>query len=1127
MQESVVSDIALKIMKKRVLSKKSNGEQETPSEAYQRVAKFVASGHIHFSPNDGKQFEDKTCQFLSEGRFMPNTPTLVNAGFPKAQCSACFVLPVEDNLGSIYDLHHNQGLIQASGGGVGINLSNIRSAGTTASYERFTTKGPIDWLKMLNENATHVVQEMREGANIGILDIGHPDIVEFITCKSQGYKIDVNTLSNQLNISLAEAKRIKAIIGLEKFNVSVSVTDKFMEILENDGDWRLIDPHSHKCIKIIKARELWALLIKNAHEHGEPGILFIDTVNKYNKVPHKGKIEACNPCLRRGSKLLTRNGWINIEELSGGQHEIFDGIGYTIGKIWKTGNKDLIRLYTNNGLTLDITPDHKIYTNDGWVEAKNTEGLSIPYICPTKHVGVTQLPKCVTGGSGKYYTSTQTELMEAFGFLFGDGTISDNKVIINFTPKKDAEFINSVVMPIFSDIASKYDEKLVVPVAKNKSAYEICRSKLSVWLLALGFSKEHIPTRTLPRFLWSATHTAQAAFLRGLYGANGNIVNTAMDAIRLVSTCKKMLQEVQLILQGLGIRSSIRVHSKSNDIEWDNGTYTSKESYHLEITQKNDFYLFNRLIGFPQKCQQDKIRSILKLDTIKSNVRLESGYELTIVKVEALNIFDDVYDFECGTTHMGLVNGMLVHNCAEEPLLPNESCVLGHVNLSKYVTGFNGSSQVNWSGLEEVIRFGVQFLDNVVEVNTFPIAAIAEMSCSTRRIGLGVMGWADALIKLGIRYDSQKAVDIAHEFGEFLEKTSLDESQKLGKDRGNFLFFHGSYWDKAGYKNMRNSEHTTIAPTGQTSVYAGCSSGIEPLMFPVMKREQAGMVQIEYHPILFKKLQERGLDNEEIRNKIGILGSVRKADFLPEDIRELFPSAHDINYKWHLEHQIAWQKHITASISKTINLPNDASISDVENAYMMAYKGGCKGVTVYRDGSRMGQPLSSTKVVEPIKITNRRDDITYGTNRKLRTSCSSIMLYCGNSQDGKLQEITCRMGKSGGCLGSFSEGIARVVSVALQHGVPAENIIKQLSNIRCHMPCIYKSKYTGDRSHTITSCCDAIAVAMEEHILDSGNKKLECTNIIKVHGGVCPDCGTPLMFTEGCAKCVCGYSRCG
>jgi ribonucleoside-diphosphate reductase alpha chain len=762
-QESVsVSDVTLNMMKKRVLFKKRNGEQETPQDAYKRVAKFIATGHAKFSPNEVKRFEAKTLEMLSESRFMPNTPTLVNAGFPNAQCSACFVLPIKDELRSIYKAHNDQGLIQASGGGTGFYLGHIRPNGTTASHGRFATKGPVSWLKMFNENAGHVVQGMRDGANMAMLDVGHPDIVEFITCKSAGYGLQIEALAEQFNVSMEEATRIRSVIGIEKFNVSVSIPDIFMRALEKGEDWYFVDPHTKQRTKSMPAKELWDLIIKNAHEHGEPGVFFIDEANRYNKIPHVGRIECTNPC-------------------------------------------------------------------------------------------------------------------------------------------------------------------------------------------------------------------------------------------------------------------------------------------------------------------------------------------------------------------------------GEQPLNAYESCTLGHINLSKYVAGTNGTSQVDWNGLEEVIRFGVQFLDDVVEINTFPIPELAEMNRGTRRIGLGVMGWADMLVRMGLKYDSDLAIKRAHEVGEFFDKISLDESQKLGVDRGNFPYFEGSYWHQNGFKNMRNSDRTTVAPTGQTSMYAGCSSGIEPIYAPVTRREQAGMVQVDYHPILFSMLNEKGLDTQEIKDKLGVLGSVRAASFIPDDIKELFPSAHDVHHSWHVKHQAAWQKHITSAVSKTINLPKDATPSDVSTAYLEAYKNGCKGITVYRDGSRLNQPLSSTKEKEGkklVQLKHKRSEVTHGTNRKVPTGCGNLMVYVGESE-GHIEELTARLGKGGGCAAAQTEAIARMASIAMQHGAAPEYIAKQLSGVRCHLSVFHRSKYTGDHPRTVTSCADAMSVALSEHLLNGSGKKLDVPDKLSGHTGACPDCGGQLAFEEGCHKCyACGFSRC-
>jgi ribonucleoside-diphosphate reductase alpha chain len=750
-------------MKKMVLPKKSGGGQETPAEAYRRVAKFVATGHEIFEGKEkAEKFADKAEEYMSEGKFMPNTPTLVNAGFPHAQCSACFVVPVEDNLPSIYKAHHDQGLIQASGGGTGFYLGNIRSAGTLAR-DRLVTRGPISWLKMLNENAGHVAQGTRHGANMAILNIGHPDIIDFINCKKSGYNTQIEDLMEQFGLSHDEAVRLRSVIGVEKFNLSVAISDKFIETLRRGGDWYLSDPHTKQRTKTLPAKDLWNLIIKNAHEHGEPGIFFVDTANKSNPLSHIARIVSTNPC-------------------------------------------------------------------------------------------------------------------------------------------------------------------------------------------------------------------------------------------------------------------------------------------------------------------------------------------------------------------------------GEKPMIPYGSCNLGHVNLSKFVCGTNGSSKINWDGLEETIRFAVRFLDNIVEINTFPIEELASVNKNSRQIGVGVMGWADMLIRLGIAYDSQGAIDLANDVGSFLDKTTFNESERLGRDRGDYPWFANSPLQKSGQTHMRNSERTTIAPTGQSAMYAGsCSYGIEPNMFPVMRREQAGMVQVDYHPLLFKVLDERGLNTQEIKDKLGILGSARKATFLPEDIQRLFPSAHDIHYEWHIKHQAAWQKHITSAVSKTINLPKEATAADVDAAYLMAYDLGCKGITVYRDGSRMNQPISSLKTNEKklVQLKHKRSEVTHGTNRKVPTGCGNLMVYVGES-DGHIEEITARLGKGGGCAAAQTEAIARMASIAMQHGAEPAYIAKQLSGVRCHLSALHRSKYTGDRPRTVTSCADAMSVALSEHLSNGSGKKIDAPDKTSGHTGACPDCGGQLAFEEGCNKCYnCGFSRCG
>jgi ribonucleoside-diphosphate reductase alpha chain len=446
----------------------------------------------------------------------------------------------------------------------------------------------------------------------------------------------------------------------------------------------------------------------------------------------------------------------------------------------------------------------------------------------------------------------------------------------------------------------------------------------------------------------------------------------------------------------------------------------------------------------------------------------------------------------------------------------------------------NGSSSIDFEGLEETIRFGVQFLDDIVEINSFPIKELREINLNTRNIGLGIMGWADMLAKLGIAYDSQEALDKANDVGSFIKNIVEDETTKLGKDRGNFPYFEGSGFEKVGLKYRRNNDTTTIAPTGQTSMYANCSSSIEPIIFPVINRNQGGLVQVEFHPALFKMLKDRNLDSQEVRDKLGKLGSVRKADFLPEDIKRIFPSSHDVSYEWHVNHQMTWQKYISSGVSKTINFHHDAKLADINNAFLLAYEGGCKGITVYRDGTRLNQPLSTVNKNKEEKLnltgcieikSNRRDRVTYGTNRKIANGCGNLMVYVGNGENGKIQEITARLGKGGGCASAQTEAIARMASIAIQHGVDPEYIAKQLGGIRCHLTGLYRSKYTGKRPRIITSCADAMSVAISEHIAN-GTSKAKYTKS-NDHVGACPECGGQLSFEEGCSKCYnCGFSRC-
>jgi len=473
------------------------------------------------------------------------------------------------------------------------------------------------------------------------------------------------------------------------------------------------------------------------------------------------------------------------------------------------------------------------------------------------------------------------------------------------------------------------------------------------------------------------------------------------------------------------------------------------------------------------------------------------------------------------------------------------------VNLSLVVTGRNGRPEIDWERLGGIVRLAVRFLDNVIEVNRFPLPKIAEVTKKTRKIGLGVMGFADMLIRLGIPYDSEEAERVAEEVMAFIDAESKAESRHLAELRGPFPLFGESTYASAGEPPLRNATTTTIAPTGTISIIASCSSGIEPLFALSYKRNVLdGKELLEFHPLFRETAEKSGLLDEKLERELSESGRIGHVPEIPEPVRRLFRTAGEIPVEWHIRIQSAFQRHTDNAVSKTINFPREATVQDVSAAFMLAYESGLKGITIYRDGAKEHQVLTTEKGGEPGPGTGKRKPleprprppVTYGTTEKIVTGCGNLYVTVNRDADG-LCEVFCQMGRSGGCTASQSEAISRLISLALRSGVKLEEIVSQLKGIRCPSSIWSNGKL-------ILSCSDAIATALSRYLGDSDVVKAGPPEIPvlprdadseelagklfagrKLKGemaGVCPDCGGVLEHVEGCMVCrLCGFSKCG
>ena len=461
--------------------------------------------------------------------------------------------------------------------------------------------------------------------------------------------------------------------------------------------------------------------------------------------------------------------------------------------------------------------------------------------------------------------------------------------------------------------------------------------------------------------------------------------------------------------------------------------------------------------------------------------------------------------------------------CGEQPLLPYESCNLGSINLGKMVV--NG--EINWERLKEVIQLSVHFLDNVIEVNNYPLEQIDAMTRSNRKVGLGVMGWADMLILLGIPYNSRRAIELGEKVMQFINDEGHAASVALAKARGAFPNFKGSIFDVPGKGPIRNATVTTIAPTGTISIIANASSGVEPLFAVSFVRQVMDKnILLEVNPIFEQIAKERGFYSEELMQKIAEHGTVHDIPEVPEDIRNIFVTAHDITPEVHISMQAAFQKYTDNAVSKTVNFPNTATIDDVEKVYRLAYQSNCKGVTIYRDGSRDEQVLSTGKKEEAPKPATAEEKRSHKRERpkalkgwtyQMQTGCGPLYVTVNEDKSG-LFELFTTMGKAGGCAASQAEAIGRMVSLAWRSGVQARQVIKQLLGISCHCP-------AGFGDNKVLSCADAVAKAIQAHMQESGiDLGIEQAAFER---GACPECGGIVEHEGGCAVCrVCGYSEC-
>jgi ribonucleoside-diphosphate reductase alpha chain len=1160
------SEPALRVLRERYLAREQGQVRETPEEMCWRVALAIAGAETRFgrTPAAVSEVAAAFYDMMVDGYFLPNSPTLMNAGKDNAlQYSACYVLPVGDSMEEIFESVKAAAIIQQSGGGTGFAFSRLRPKDDVVHSTGGRASGPVSFLRVFNA-ATEAVKQggTRRGANMGILRVDHPDVLEFIACKLDG--------------------------GIINFNISVAATDTFMEALAADGEYDLINPRTGQVTGRLRARDVFARIVRAAWRTGDPGMVFIDRINRSpaNPTPDLGLIEATNPCLAGDALVSTDRGLLRMEGIAAafragglavkvdprllpsrlmvweGTHDVplaAYGEGcLPISQAFCSGTRETVTVRTAAGYELTCTPDHRLRTDRGWVAAGDLRvaGDRVwiqgdPGAFAQHDALPVQMPEEFAGRNGRRYrhalpTRWSADLGFVLGWLVGDGWLRAGDVAY---PRVGFVFGGDDT-PALERIATAMDgwhgrASRVWPRARGVRHLMYTGKFFAAFFEALGVRPVKAGGKTVPETLFGAPRPAVVGFLQGIFSADGTVrenpkINSSW--IALTSKSRELLRGVQLLLLNLGIKSSVMDRSRpprsglfgyrakdgglrsygSDGVLFELGIFGASRSRFL------------REIGF----FNDKQR---RLEPVRYAGSYVEKWSDEVVAVEPAGP-RPVYDLTEPQSHSMVANGLVVHQCGEQPLLPNDACNLGSINVAKFAVERAGQWEIDWSELERVVRLAGRFLDDVIEVNPYPLPQVDEMVKANRRVGLGIMGWADLLFTLGIPYDSDEALELAERLMAFVNEKGHEQSARLAEERGPF-----PHWSRSIYRHgrpLRNATVTTIAPTGTISMIAGCSSGIEPvfaLAFEHRVKGPDGERVLPFFSEAFERLaRRRGFHSEALMAEVARRGSLREVPGVPESAREVFKTAHEIDAIWHVRHQAAFQKHTDNGVSKTINLPESATEEDVAAAYRLAWDLGCLGITVFRDGSKGGQVLNmgvrgdgSVADTAARGVKPRPHSLT-GATYRMETPIGTAFITVNDNGGGEPFEVFVQVGKAGSDTMAVAEALGRLVSLILRMPSPLtprrrlEEAISQLLRIGGGQP-------TGFGAAKVLSLPDALARTLAEHIgvprasvPASAPADPSTTSPLRRVGDLCRECGeATLVYEEGCKKCLsCGFNEC-
>lgn len=1093
---------------KRYLIKDENGNPlESPEDLLRRVAANIAGIEKQYGAEEKeiKAVENDFYEMMARALFMPNSPTLMNAGRELQQLSACFVLPLEDSMEGIFTALKHMALVQKTGGGTGFAFDRLRPSNDPVRSTNGVASGPISFLKIFDA-ATEAVKQggTRRGANMGSLTYNHPNIIEFIRCKEKEDEIN-------------------------NFNLSVTVSDQFMEKAtgrDPDPYYDLINPRTKDVYRDpetgnpvqLDARAVFDLIVQKAWEKGDPGIIFIDQMNRYNPTPHIGLYETTNPCVPGDTFVQTLEGPRMVRDLLGEITTlIVDGKSFPTTRegFFSTGFKPVLVVKTREGYSLRATENHPVLrVRKAISDSMEKEWTCVEDLKPGDRI-LLHDHRRLPGWNGLYE--------EKEGYLIG--LLASEKSVLSEQP-----LISARACPDSGKITNR-DPVTAITFTRDNDL----RGRLKVGsnfkhminpadLKKMAFSLGMLPgQKIITPYL--ETHTScrfARGFLKGLFDTDGTLQVSQGHyvSIRIARGDRDKLMAVQRMLARFGIICSINAGCKPVKTTERPGGVTESANYKTGgqnelIISPGSAVIFAEKIGFSDPDKQNRLEAAL------SSCKPVVNRKHFIATVDQVlpDGTEEVYDVQVPGINCFDANGIVVHNCGEQPLLPHEACCLGSINLGKFV---NGRGEIDWPKLAEITKTAVRFLDNVIDASNYVIPEISKMHKEgNRKIGLGIMGWHDLLVKLGIPYDSEEAVETADRIMRFISGEAKKESANLADKRGVFPNFKDSIFDTGLEEDrVRNATRTTIAPTGTISILAGCSSGIEPYFSIAFIRKNIldGMDLPEVNPLFLEIAQKEGFYSEEIAHAIAKTGTIPADSTVPEKYKILFKTAMEIDYSWHVRHQATFQQHTDNAVSKTINLKKEATVDDIKNAYISAWEAGCKGITIYRDSSRTKQVLNvgDGETEDSLKPTKRPKTLS-GKTTSVRTALGNLFVTV-NSADGKPFELFAQIGKAGSDVVAFTEAIARLISLALRCGVSVDEIVTQLEGIG-------GARSVGYGPNKIMSVPDAIGQTLRS--LAQSETKNDSLNYGNTRE-ICPDCGTcALIRAEGCLKCeACGYSEC-